>query len=135
MSTEVVYPAARKDIAEGPSAARADASKFFGDKDYYFASFWAVWQINSGVTLPPKAAILSPDLHQMAKLVLLVSIPRGSAVARQSFTLAQNLDASPLPAQPGRLRSTSHVDYILMTTRAVSAEISKELRMWQPSGR
>ena len=46
--------------------------------------------------MPPKAAILSPDLHQMAKLVLLVSIPRGSAVARQPSTLAQNLDASTL---------------------------------------
>ena len=67
--------------------------------------------------MPPKAAILSPDLHQMAKLVLLVSIPRGSAVARQSFTLAQNLDASTLTAGAAvsyglpQLKLTHHLSF------------------------
>jgi hypothetical protein len=36
------------------AARRADASKFSGEKDYYFASFWAVWQINSGLHSRPR---------------------------------------------------------------------------------
>ena len=102
---------------------RTDASKFFGDKDYYFASFWAVWQINSGVTLPPKAAILSPDLHQMAKLVLLLSIPRGSAVARQSSTLAQNLDASTLAGPAERPARGPFLSVVLPGTFSPTAAI------------
>jgi len=60
----VFHPRSEFRCVDPDTMARTDASKFFGDKDYYFASFWAVWQINSGVTLPPNAEFLSPDLHQ-----------------------------------------------------------------------